>query len=471
MPHYIPLTPSQEESMLKAVGAASKEELFSPVPKELRLNKVLDLPKALSESELKKDAAALASRNFDNSWSLCFLGAGIYDHFIPSAVKHVLQREEIYTAYTPYQPEISQGMLQSIFEYQSMICELTGMDAANASLYDGATALYEAALLAARHTGKKEILVARSVNPQYKKVLSSCFNYSDVNLKEVGFHIPDEVEGVERRDSSSAGGKLDLDALKSALSSNTAAVILQSPNFFGLIEDIAQVSEVCKAVGALLIVSADPISLGLFEAPGRLGADIVVGEAQPLGNPMNYGGPLLGYFAVKKPYIRKMPGRVVGETVDNQGRRGFVLTLQAREQHIRRDKATSNVCSNEALCALAAAVYLSLMGKQGLVEVGQQCVHKVNYACECLVMSGQAKKVFSSHSFREFVIKPSLSPDKLNEELLNNSIIGGFDLTADYPELEGCWLVAVTEKRTKEEIDFFVDKTVSIMRGGLSDET
>lgn len=456
---YIPMTREQQDAMLAAVGVNSMEELFSAIPEELRLKKDLDIPDPLSEYELKKQMQALAQRNFDSGWNLCFLGAGIYDHFIPSAVRHIVSRQEFYTAYTPYQPEISQGVLQSIFEYQTMISELTGMDAANASLYDGATAFYEAVLLAVRYTDRKEVLIARSVNPEYRKVIYSSLKYSGIAVKEIRF----QSSTIQDKKS----GTLSFDSLQAAISENTAAVVVQSPNFFGIVEDIKTISQKAKEAGALLIAVCDPISLGVLEAPGALGADIAVGEAQPLGNLMNFGGPLLGYFAVKSPYIRRMPGRIAGQTTDSEGRRGFVLTLQAREQHIRREKATSNICTNQALCALTATVYLSLLGKKGLKEVARQCIDKSDYAYRALLQTGQADKVFDAPFFREFVVKPKMSPEQLNNELLTESIIGGYDLSKEYPELEGCWLVAVTEKRTRAEIDLFVRKVDKICQGGI----
>jgi len=337
-----------------------------------------------------------------------------------------------------------------------MIAELTRMDASNASVYDGASALYEAVLLAARYNNRSEVVVARSVNPEYRKTLSSVLRYSGITVREVGFNIDNDF-----------GGTLDMSELSEAISENTAAVVVQSPNFFGILEDIKSVSEKAKEKRALLICVCDPISLAVFEAPGSLGADIAVGEAQPLGIPMSFGGPLLGYFAVKKPFIRRMPGRVVGQTTDTEGRRGYVLTLQAREQHIRREKATSNICTNQALCALAATVYLSLMGKRGLTEVASQCIDKSIYAYNTLLATDQVTEVFKSPFFREFVVKPKVSPDKLNKELLNDGIIGGYDLSGDYPELDGCWLVAVTEKRTKAEIDMFSEKVKRICQGGV----
>jgi len=453
---YIPATSEQREAMLKTLNLSSIDELFSAIPDKLKLKEDLKLPGPYSEYELKKEFQSLIRKNSDAASNTCFLGAGVYDHIIPSAVNHIIGRQEFYTSYTPYQAEISQGVLQAMFEYQTMIAELTGMDASNASVYDGASALYEAVLLAARYNNRSEVVVARSVNPEYRKTLSSVLRYSGITVREVGFNIDNDF-----------GGTLDMSELSEAISENTAAVVVQSPNFFGILEDIKSVSEKAKEKRALLICVCDPISLAVFEAPGSLGADIAVGEAQPLGIPMSFGGPLLGYFAVKKPFIRRMPGRVVGQTTDTEGRRGYVLTLQAREQHIRREKATSNICTNQALCALAATVYLSLMGKRGLTEVASQCIDKSIYAYNTLLATDQVTEVFKSPFFREFVVKPKVSPDKLNKELLNDGIIGGYDLSGDYPELDGCWLVAVTEKRTKAEIDMFSEKVKRICQGGV----
>lgn len=459
---YIPMTLEQQKKMLETIGVKSVEELFLAIPEKLKLKKDLDLSASISEYELKKQMLSLVQQNFDASWNTCFLGAGVYDHIIPSAVKHIISRQEFYTSYTPYQPEISQGILQSIFEFQTMISELTGMDAANASLYDGATAMYEAVLLACRYTDRKEVLIARSINPEYRKVLYSGLKYSGITVKEIGFYSQESSE-------NNKSGMLNQELLQENINENTAAIVVQSPNFFGVIEDIKAASQKAKESGALMIAVCDPLSLGLFESPGTLGVDIAVGEAQPLGNPMNYGGPLLGYFAVKSPFIRRMPGRIVGETVDSEGRRGFVLTLQAREQHIRREKATSNICTNQALCALAATAYLSIIGKEGLNEVATQCVNKSNYTYKSLLDTGHSSKVFDAPFFREFVVKPGITPDRLNEELLGHSIIGGYDLSEEYPELMGCWLIAVTEKRSKDEIDLFVSKVKKICQGGISE--
>jgi glycine dehydrogenase subunit 1 len=484
---YIPITEKQQKEMLDTIGAASCEDLFSAIPDSLRLKEDLKLPGSLSEYEIRKYMKALTRRNYDTVRNTCFLGAGIYDHIIPSAIRHIISRQEFYTSYTPYQPEISQGVLQSIFEYQTMIAGLTGMDAANASMYDGATALYEAVLLACRYTSKNEVLVARSVNPEYRKVLRSIFKYSGIQIKEIGFYQPEGLskEGAEKdmeemgktgkeintitgiktgekayKKAGIKSGTINKEELFDSISDKTAAIVIQSPNFFGITENLRDISE--NKAKALLIAVCDPVSLGVFESPGAQGADIAVGEAQPLGIPMNFGGPLLGYFAVKKPYIRRMPGRIVGETTDSKGRRGFVLTLQAREQHIRRERATSNICTNQALCALSAAVYLSLSGKQGIYNVATQCINKSYYALKTLLETGKVSEVFNAPFFREFVIRPEKSPKEINKILLSQNIIGGYDLSEEYPELDGCWLLAVTEKRTKEEIDLLAHKVYEI---------
>ncbi|MFA6549109.1 MAG: aminomethyl-transferring glycine dehydrogenase subunit GcvPA [Candidatus Margulisiibacteriota bacterium] len=376
----------------------------------------LSLPAPLSEPELLEELKSLSEKNKTPS----FMGGGSYNHFIPSVVKHMLGRSEFYTAYTPYQPEISQGILQAIFEYQSMICELTGMDAANASMYDGATAMAEAALLACRATGRKEILVAQTVHPNYRAVLRTYAAKAELGVKELPYDT--------KTGTSVARGTWNVD-------SKAACFILQQPNFFGNIEDVKGIADEIHKNGSLFIVSADPISLGLLKAPGNYGADIVVGEGQALGNPQNFGGPGLGLFAVKKAFLRQMPGRIVGETVDSEGKRGFVLTLSTREQHIRREKATSNICSNEALCALAAGIYLSVMGKQGLRKVAELCLQKANYLKKKL----GNKIVFSAPSFKEFVVKTDKPV--------------GLDLAGFYPGLKGCRLICVTELTKKEEID------------------
>ncbi len=379
------------------------EDLFHDIPNAVRLKDLLDLPRPLSEPELLDELKKISERDSARSR---FLGAGCYNHFIPSAVKHLVSRSEFYTAYTPYQAEASQGTLQVIYEYQSLICALTGMDTANASMYDGATAMAEAAFLACRATGRKKVAVSSAVHPEYRKVLQTYAKSSDIEITELAY---DNKTGL----TPVSAGKL----------SGTACYILQQPNFFGCIEQVKGLSDLIHKVGAFFIVSSDPISLGLLTPPGEYGADVVTGEGQSLGNPQNFGGPGLGIFAVKKALLRQIPGRLVGKTVDLDGKTGYTLTLQAREQHIRRDRAASNICTNEALCALSACVYLSLMGKQGLRRVAEIC----------LARSAALKKKFgspfSAPTFKEFV---SLTRDGLP--------LGGF-----YPELKESSLVCATE--------------------------
>ncbi len=392
--------------------------------------------------ELVKLMADKAGKNYNLDDYACFLGAGAYDHFVPSVIDHILSRQEFYTTYTPYQPEISQGTLQSIFEYQTMICELTGMDVANASMYDGASALAEAGIMACQATRRSEILIARTVHPESRVVLNTYGKFRDIKVVEIGYE----------------NGQIDQKDLAEKISANTAAVVVQSPNFFGIIESLKQIGELAHNNKSLFIVSADPISLALLKSPGELGADIVVGEGQPLGNPISFGGPYLGFFAANEKLMRKMPGRIVGETVDKYGNRGFVLTIQTREQHIRREKATSNICSNQALNALAATIYLTLLGKEGLREVAELCLNKAHYAYNRLIATGNFQPYFEAPFFKEFALKSRIPLEQLNKELLDEKIIGGYCLGNDYPELAEGWLIAVTEKRTKEEIDLLVGK-------------
>lgn len=444
MPTFIPNTKQQQSEMLAAIGVRSISQLFEAVPENVRLKRPLGLPCALSELEVTKRLKALAKANVNTEDYVCFLGAGAYDHFIPAAVDSLLSRQEFYTAYTPYQPEISQGTLQAIFEYQTLICELTGMDVSNASVYDGASALAEAALMACGATRRSEVLVAKSVDPQYREVLKTYARFKGIGVKEFGY----------------VNGAVDLNAIESMISENTAAVIAQTPNFFGIVEDIKAAADAAHNHGALLAISCDPIALAVIKTPGEAGADIAVGEGQALGNPLSFGGPYLGFFAAKENLLRRMPGRIVGETVDRNGKRCFVLTIQTREQHIRREKATSNICSNEALCALAATIYLTAMGKQGLREAAEQCLYKSHYAQGALIATNRFKPVFGSLFFKEFAVRYDGDINKLNAHLLSNGIIGGYDLGRDYPELSGSYLVAITEKRTKAEIDAFAAKAV-----------
>ena len=433
---YIPHTKTDHDQMLSQIGVKNIDELFKAIPDKVKIDSVNEAPPSgISELELKETLDNLSKKNKNTKEFVSFLGGGAYNHFIPSTVSHIIRRSEFYTAYTPYQPEISQGMLQSIFEYQSLICDLTGMDAANASMYDGATALAEAASAAVHFTGKNEILVSKAVNPNYRKVLDTYAAGAGWKVIEFGYQ---QILGIS-----------DFNDASKKISDGTACVILANPNFFGCIEDVEKFSGLAGTKGALSIASIDPISLGILKRPGDLGVDIVTGEGQALGLPQSFGGPYLGIFAVKKAHLRLMPGRIVGETVDTKGRRGYVLTLQAREQHIRREKAFSNICSNEALCALAATVYMSTMGRSGLREVANQCLQKTNYAKKKL-----SKLVaFKSPSFKEFVLKPPKPVDRINQLLLDNKIIGGLDLGKYYPELKNHMLIAITEMVKKEDID------------------
>ena len=445
MASYISNTTAQQKAMLSEMGNDSIQELFADIPEAVRLSRDLELPPALSELELTSYMRKLSQKNINLDDTSCFLGAGAYDHFIPSAVGNLISRQEFYTAYTPYQPEISQGTLQAIFEFQSMICELTGMDIANASMYDGATALAEAVAMACSHTGKNEVLIANTVHPESREVLKTYACYKGIVVKEIGYH----------------NGSIDQNALAAACSDQTAAVIVQSPNFFGIIEDLGQAAERAHQHKALLIASVDPISLAILKSPGELGADIVVGDGQCLGNPISFGGPGLGFMATSKALMRKLPGRVVGQTTDVDGKRAFVLTLQTREQHIRRDKATSNICSNQALNALAATIYMTVLGKEGLKEVATLCLNKAHYLHDQLIKSGKFAPVFSAPFFKEFAVTSSWDTEALNDALLAYHIIGGYAVEQSYPELKNGWLLAVTEKRTRLEMDSLVEKAVN----------
>ncbi len=435
--NYVPHTNEDRSEMLEAIGISGIDELFSDIPSEVKLDHDLNLPPALSEFELIKYMSQLAGKNTTTNRLVSFLGAGVYDHYVPSVVRHIISRSEFYTSYTPYQAEISQGMLQSIFEYQTLMCELTAMDISNASLYDGATAIAEAAMMASRLTRKQEVIISSAVHPDYRRVLRTYAHNLGLNIIDVPFK----------------NGATDIEALATLASDKTACVILQSPNFFGCIENMALAAEVAHEKKALFVASVDPISLGILAPPGEYGADIAVGEGQGLGIPMAFGGPHLGFLTCRKEHMRQMPGRVVGETHDSQGRRGYLLTLQAREQHIRRDRATSNICSNQALCALAATVYLSWLGKQGIREVAEQCLNKAHYACQRLSGLPGFEQKYSAPFFKEFTIKTPLDPERISSHLLESNILGGVPLGQFYPELADSMLVAVTEKRTGEEID------------------
>jgi glycine dehydrogenase subunit 1 len=438
---YSPATETDREEMLAAIGAKSIEDLFADVPEAVRFPK-LNLPGPQSEMETLRELMNLGEANADAQHCAIFLGAGAYNHYSPSVVNHMILRGEFLTAYTPYQPEISQGTLQAIFEYQSMVAQLTGMEVANASHYDGATSLAEAAIMAYSHAREKrhKVIVSPAVHPMYRAVLRT---YS----QGMGLTITGD-EDLE------AG----LPALARGLDADTALFVVQSPNFFGQIENLEGLALQVHAAGALLAVVADPVSLGLLKPPGHFGADIAVGEGQALGVPLSFGGPYLGFFATKKDYVRKMAGRLVGETHDKQGRRGYVLTLSTREQHIKREKATSNICTNQGLMALAATVYLATMGKNGLRKVAELCWHKSHYAAQQIAALPGFQVDGSRPFFQEFVVRCPRPVAEINRHLFDDhDIIGGYDLGQDYPHLADHMLLCVTEMNSRDEIDMLVE--------------
>jgi len=437
---YLPDTEQDQKEMLDTLNLSSVDELFDAIPSEIRDKEELNIPEAEHESTLMKRLSRMAGKNLNADEYPMFLGAGTYDHYIPSVVSHITGRSEFYTAYTPYQPEVSQGELQAMFEFQTMVSELTGLPIANSSMYDGFTALAEAASMAVDAKKKAEkVLISGAVHPE-----------SHAALKPVALAQEYDVEEVPLKNDIT-----DLDKLAEQIDETTAAVIVQYPNFFGSIEDLQKVSEIAKEKEALLIVSANPLALGLLEAPGNLGADIVVGDMQPLGIPMSFGGPHCGYFVTTKKFMRKIPGRIVGQTQDDHGNRGFVLTLQAREQHIRREKATSNICSNQALNALASSVCMSALGKHGIRKMAQLNIEKANYMKNRLKEKGFTV-MNQSPIFNELVVELPISVSAANDKLLEEGIIGGFDLNRDYGK-ENQMLLAITDQRTKEEIDQFID--------------
>jgi len=468
MPYFLN-NAADQKSMLKSIGVESIDDLFAMVPRELRLGRPLNVPPALGELELTSHLSDLAAKNEPAGdpragGGICFLGGGSYDHFIPAVVDYIASRSEFVTSYTPYQPEVSQGNLQALFEYQTLIAQLTGMDYSNSSLYDGGSAAAEAVLMAmsitrrpSRRGGnsgpgeakedfaagpdippRRSVLVARSVHPDYRQILATYLANLDIEL--VTLDTP--------------GGTLDPLVLRAAVNDKTACLLLQQPNFFGCVEEMATLARIVHEAGAALVASVDPVSLGLLTRPGDAGADIVVAEGQSLGTPMQFGGPYLGILACRERFLRRMPGRLVGQTVDRCGRRCWVLTLQTREQHIRRDKATSNICTNQALLAVRAAIYLATMGPTGLADVANLCLQKAHYAAQRLTAGGRLQLAFPRPTFKEFVVRGS---DGQVDELLAKAqaagIFAGLPLGRWYPELKDCMLVAVTEKRTKAEID------------------
>jgi glycine dehydrogenase subunit 1 len=438
--------------MLETVGVKSLDDLFDAVPARHRFPK-LDLPAALTEMEAAEELSDLAQANENvRSDLISFLGAGMYNHYIPSVVDHILRRGEFYTAYTPYQPEISQGTLQAIFEYQSLMCALTGMDVSNASHYDGATAAAEAVNLAyAQFRGKRrKVIVSPTLHPQYRAVIRTYMQGMEI-----------EVAG----DDPNADLESSPNELLSHVDDNTCLVIVQYPDFFGRVYDYTKLIENVHAKGSLVCVVANPTALALFKTPGSMGADIVVGDGQPLGIPIWYGGPSVGFFTTRKNFVHKMAGRLVGETMDSKGQRSYVLTLTAREQHIKRERATSNICTNQGLIALGTAVYLSLLGKKGLQQVANLCYQKAHYAAQELSKIEGMGLCFTEPFFHEFALCVGRPVDEVNTHLLEHGIIGGYDLGQDYPSLKDHMLIAVTEMNTKEEIDTLVEVLSEVANG------
>ncbi|HDD3373449.1 TPA: aminomethyl-transferring glycine dehydrogenase subunit GcvPA [Staphylococcus aureus] len=438
---YIPLTEKDKQEMLQTIGAKSIGELFGDVPSDILLNRDLNIAEGEAETTLLRRLNRIASKNITKETHTSFLGAGVYDHYAPSVVDAMISRSEFYTAYTPYQPEISQGELQAIFEFQTLICELTDMDVANSSMYDGMTSFAEACILAFSQTKKNKIVVSKGLHYQALQVLHT---YAKTRK---------EFEVVE---IDLDGTVTDLKKLEAAVDDETAAVAVQYPNFYGSIEDLEKIHSFIEDKKALFIVYANPLALGLLTPPGSFGADIVVGDTQPFGIPAQFGGPHCGYFATTKKLMRKVPGRLVGQTQDDEGNRGFVLTLQAREQHIRRDKATSNICSNQALNALASSIAMSALGRQGIYDIAVQNIEHANYAKQQFIKKGF--EVLDGTSFNEFVVRFDKPIQQVNEELVKYNIIGGFDLGVVSDDFKNHMLIAVTELRTKDEIDTFVEK-------------
>ncbi|NMK73592.1 aminomethyl-transferring glycine dehydrogenase subunit GcvPA [Staphylococcus capitis] len=438
---YIPLTDQDKQEMLDTIGAKSISELFGDVPADILLDRNLNIAKGEAETSLVRRLNLLANRNITKETHASFLGAGVYDHYAPAVVDAMISRSEFYTAYTPYQPEISQGELQAIFEFQTLICELTDMDVANSSMYDGMTSFAEACILAFSQTKKNKVVVSKGLHYQALQVLHT---YAKTRK---------EFEVVE---IDLNGTITDLQKLEQAIDDDTAAVAVQYPNFYGSIEDLEKINSFIADKKALFIVYANPLALGLLTPPGTFGADIVVGDTQPFGIPTQFGGPHCGYFATTKKLMRKVPGRLVGQTQDDEGNRGFVLTLQAREQHIRRDKATSNICSNQALNALASSIAMSALGKQGIYDIAVQNLKHANYAKQLFKHKGF--EVLDGNSFNEFVVKFDEPIKEVNLKLADQGIIGGFDLSEVSDDFNNHMLVAVTELRTEEEIDNFVQK-------------
>ena len=451
---YVLNTTDDQRAMLDAIGAGSLEELFEMIPPSLQLGRPLDIPLAITEMELAQVMGSLSEKNLHVENAVSFLGGGSYDHFIPAVVDTIASRGEFYTSYTPYQPEVSQGNLQAMFEYQSLICQLTGMDVSNASLYDGGSATAEAVLMAISATRRSgRVVVAESVHPEYRQVLQTYF----ANLETELVTIP-VTDGI-----------VDPASIEQAVDEETACVLLQSPNFFGCIEEVEEITRIAHKAGALGCSIFDPISLAILKRPGEMDVDIAVAEGQSLGSPMLYGGPSLGIMTCRESFVRRLPGRISGQTVDRQGNRCWVLTLQTREQHIRREKATSNICTNQGLFALRAAVYLATMGPQGLLETAMLCTRKAHYAADQICQSERFERVFDSPVFKEFVIRDRLGEvAPLLEHAASEHILAGIPLGNWYDQLADCFLVTTTEKRTREEIDRLA-KCLDLAPGGSTD--
>jgi glycine dehydrogenase subunit 1 len=437
MTRYTSATDRDREEMLAAIGVSSVEELFADIPQGVRLARPLDLPRGMSESEVRDELAALAARNVHAEREITFLGAGMYDHYVPALVDAITQRSEFLTPYTPYQPEISQGTLQVMFEFQTAISELTGLPVSNASLYEGPSSVAAAGYLARLETGRSRFVVSRGLHPHSRETLATYSSGFGTYVDEVPLD----------------GGATDADALAAAVDGETAAVFLQQPNFLGAVEDLEALAPVAKKTGALLIVSVDALTLGVLRAPGELGVDVAVGEGQPLGNRLDFGGPSFGFFAAREQYLRRMPGRIAGETRDVDGRRGFVLTLQTREQHIRREKATSNICTSQALNATAGTVYLAWLGKQGIVELGELMCKRTAYAREQLGALEGVEALHNRPVVRELALKLDAPVDAVLRRCAGAGINAGYRLGASYPEHEDGLLVAITERRSRADID------------------
>lgn len=443
---YIPHTPGEIKSMLETIGVSSIDDLFSDVPEVLDFE--LALPESSDEFSVFREMKSLAERNTNLEQLAVFRGGGIYYHYIPTAVQALASRSEFLTAYTPYQAEVSQGTLQALYEFQTMIAELTGMEVANSSMYDGATAAAEAALMAVRTNRKDRILVAENIHPEYREVIRTYCSGQNIKIEETDF--------------DKGSGSIDLEALKSKLTDDVSGVIVGYPNFFGVIEDLKAIRELLREK-TMLIVVANPIALSLLEAPGRLGADIVVGEGQPLGNPPSFGGPGFGFFATLGKYIRKMPGRIIGETKDTEGKTGYVMVLQTREQHIRRSKATSNICSNHAHNAVVAAIYMSIMGKEGLREVAERSFAKAHSLKERLLKLEGVSEVFSGPFFHEFVVSFDKDVDPVNSKLMKHKILGPLNIEKWYPEMKNCALFCTTEAVRDADIEFLLGRLEEIL--------